>query len=106
MLTVVAMLLVLLAFVDIVSGIFISRSIERLRAELFAAIEEQRQAFRQLKQALAELQSAQERRETAQRKCDELQEKLLGVQRRIGALAELAKKRREVKVKVRGQRAD
>ena len=104
MLTIVAVLLVLLAFADIVSGIFTTRFVERLRAELFETIEEQRQVFRQLKQVKSDLKSAAERRETAQHKCDELQERRSRALTRISTLAELAEKRRGVKV--RGRRPD
>ena len=104
MLIAVATLLVLLAFADIVSGIFITRFVERLRAELFEAIEEQRQTFRQLRLIRAELKSAAARREAAQHTCDELQEKLSRIQVRLSTLAERTGRRKEVKV--RGQRPD
>jgi septal ring factor EnvC (AmiA/AmiB activator) len=101
MLIVTAAVLVLLALADIVSSIFTTRFVERLRAELFDAIEEQRQTFRQLRQVRAELKLAEARRDAAQRRCDELQDKLARIQVRLHALADQAEKRRDVRV--RGQ---
>lgn len=104
MLITVAMLLVALGVADIISGIFTTRFIERLSAELFEAVEKQRQTFRQLRLVRAELKSAETRREMAQHTCDELREKLSRILVRLNALAEHANQRK--KVKVRGQRPD
>lgn len=102
MLIAVSIALMLLAAADIFSGVFITRTIEKLTAELFAAIEEQRQALRQLRKTKAELKTAATRRELAQRQCEEQREKLSRVQARLHALAERADKQKAVRV--RGQR--
>ena len=99
MLISMAIVLVVLAFADIVSGVFTSRFIERLRAELFDAVEEQRQAFRQLRQANAELKSVEQRKEMAQHKCDELQQTLSRFQARIDVLSEGADHRKSIHVR-------
>lgn len=104
MLTTMAIFLVLAAFADILSGLFIGRFLERLSAKLFAAVEEQRQTFRQVRQVRAELKSVEVRREAAKHKCDEFREKLSHLQVRLNALAERAEKRKGVKV--RGHRSD
>jgi hypothetical protein len=76
----------------------------RLSADLFEAIEEQRQASRQLRQAQAEHKSAQAWLKAVRHKCEEFKERLSHVQTRLNALA--AREERRKGVRVRGHRPD